>query len=868
MQEQRYEIPEISMDIFEDLRKFFGSKPSKTIKTATAYYSKNLEEIRKYYSEILRCIKIKEIDEETVIEKLNSLYDKFINTQYKEQEAMRMIGENITIKIFQNIIYIVSHYIEQVDCKDSSLLIINNIIKFMQRKELLITRENIYQDYKTGNIFLHSLLGYNDIEKHYVEHIKNIFDKNFWGKALFYQDNSGNTILHIICKKGNLEAFKNLRKELSEDILKKLLQVENNLKFTALHYTSAQGYDFLTSRLIKHTKYIHTLLFARTHKEMSALHLACMYGHTEVVKTLLRTVKEISQLRECLKMQNDYCMTALHLACKEGHTEVVNKLINILQEGWLNKFLMMQSGCKMTAFHLACMYGHDEVVEILLKMIISDKNQLHKLLVVQDNHEMTALHLACKEGHTEVVNKLINILCQKGWLKEFLKMQDSYQMTALHLACKEGHTEVVNKLINILQEGWLNEFLIMQDDYQMTTFHLACKNGHHKVVELLLSKIEESQLWEFLKMQNDYRMTALHSACQNGHTRVVDILLRSITKEDQLWEFLTMQDSQEMTAFHIACQKNNNEIIIKFINKYIKTMKQIEFSSSKQQITVNGERFFLHTNYFNKTFLVTLCEMNNITIIKLLIERFRTSFYSLNRNFFFQLLVHPKLKYTPLKTACIKGNIAISHLILKELDNLYYLIQAVLTKNNYKSVLEIIIEKIFELQNSKQFIQLFYYTIVILVDRNETSIRKDLNTENIGISKYQEALSKLEKSGYEKNAIGNIKKRIVDAIDIEYLLGILETQINRNEKSLAEPIVTIIDFLMKIFDNQDFKMCQEVLEKLTRLKGQLNYQEEINTEKRYRGIMTYSNKGHQFFVKKRKSGRDYDPTQINMQFNS
>jgi hypothetical protein len=35
----------------------------------------------------------------------------------------------------------------------------------MQDKRLLITGENIYKDPKTGNIFLHSLLGYSNMER-------------------------------------------------------------------------------------------------------------------------------------------------------------------------------------------------------------------------------------------------------------------------------------------------------------------------------------------------------------------------------------------------------------------------------------------------------------------------------------------------------------------------------------------------------------------------------------------------------------------------------------------------------------------------------------------------------------------------------
>jgi hypothetical protein len=112
-QDQRCEIAQISMDIFENLREFCGSKPSK--KRKTTHSPKSLEEIRENHSDLLRYVRRTRIKEETLTTKLDNLYSKLISMQYKGEmaEQMMMIGKNITIKILQHIIYIVSHYIGQ-----------------------------------------------------------------------------------------------------------------------------------------------------------------------------------------------------------------------------------------------------------------------------------------------------------------------------------------------------------------------------------------------------------------------------------------------------------------------------------------------------------------------------------------------------------------------------------------------------------------------------------------------------------------------------------------------------------------------------------------------------------------------------------
>jgi ankyrin repeat protein len=88
-------------------------------------------------------------------------------------------------------------------------------------------------------------------------------------------------------------------------------------------------------------------------------------------------------------------VTALHVACLEGHLDVVNKLIEnpaLLNGATKNGF---------TALHVACRKGHLEVVKQLL-------NAKPDLLDIFAKNGATALHEACLGGHKDIVEFLFN----------------------------------------------------------------------------------------------------------------------------------------------------------------------------------------------------------------------------------------------------------------------------------------------------------------------------------------------------------------------------------------------------------------------------------------------------------------------------
>ena len=118
----------------------------------------------------------------------------------------------------------------------------------------------------------------------------------------------------------------------------------------------------------------------------SALHLACSFGHKEIVKYLFSKGADVD-------LQNNTGVTALHLACGFGHKEIVKYLLSKGAD------VDMQNNACVTALHFACSYGHKEIFKYLFNKG-ADVNQ-------QNIYGVTALHLACEYGHKELAKYMV-----------------------------------------------------------------------------------------------------------------------------------------------------------------------------------------------------------------------------------------------------------------------------------------------------------------------------------------------------------------------------------------------------------------------------------------------------------------------------
>ena len=238
---------------------------------------------------------------------------------------------------------------------------------------------------------------------------------------------------------------------------------------------AASGYLDLTSHLDKVSK---------------ALILAARYGHTEVVRELLK-VPGID-----VNAIDKNGVTALIGAAEQGHSETVSQLLKV---PGIDVNAKTETG--RTALILASVYSRTIVVKELLKVPGIDVN-------TKDKDGYTALMFAAWRGHTEVVRELL----KAPGIDVNAKTETG--RAAFMMAAWGGHTETVREL---LRTPGIDVNAKEKDDY--TALMMAATKGRTETVSQLL-KVPGIDV----NAKKDMNETALMLAARQGHTEVVKLL--------------------------------------------------------------------------------------------------------------------------------------------------------------------------------------------------------------------------------------------------------------------------------------------------------------------------------------------------------
>jgi len=231
-------------------------------------------------------------------------------------------------------------------------------------------------------------------------------------------------------------------------------------------------------------------------------------------------------------------LSALHLACIHGHSQLVKLLIESKAD------LNVTDNHKDTPLHKACMHGHLEAAKLLIeaKASINDRNitgdtpldvastpEIRELLEAERAAQQASLHQPPSQQEIDQFNrdwvkalaqthctKLLSLL-QQARQKNILLNVDAkmpgFLTTPLHLACGSGDSELVRLLIEAKAD------IHAKDNNGYSPFYLACSRGHSDVVKQLIAAKAN------INEKNHGGSTALHVACGFGNTDVVRQLL-------------------------------------------------------------------------------------------------------------------------------------------------------------------------------------------------------------------------------------------------------------------------------------------------------------------------------------------------------
>ncbi|TYG74937.1 hypothetical protein ES288_D04G223900v1 [Gossypium darwinii] len=235
-----------------------------------------------------------------------------------------------------------------------------------------------------------------------------------------------------------------------------------------------KGSDFIEQILGK----CPSLLLQMNAKGQTPLHVAARYGHSAIVKLLIKScakardgdleqgMGQISAVREMLRIRDEESNTALHEAAGCGNVEVVKALLEFEDPD----FQYSANKKQETPLYIAARRGYGGMLSILLD---KSKSTAHG-----GPHGRTVLHAAAMAGDAEAIRV---ILKKKGNLT---KERDEDGHTPLHYAAHLGsRLSVVEELL----KGDVSAAYIGDKKRGMTPLLMAARQGHVGAVSKILS---------------------------------------------------------------------------------------------------------------------------------------------------------------------------------------------------------------------------------------------------------------------------------------------------------------------------------------------------------------------------------------------
>jgi ankyrin repeat protein len=178
----------------------------------------------------------------------------------------------------------------------------------------------------------------------------------------------------------------------------------------------------------------YTEIDAKDHDGNSIYHLCAELNSVDVLRYLLS--RKDQKYMEPLFIRNNHDESVMHVACKFGHIEIIKLVLSKIYDNFsAENYLASKNKEGKTCFHIACVKGYFNIVEHFLKDL-----KLGALLESTDNNMNTALHLTAQNGHLSIVSLLLDYGAN-------IYAKNDSNNTALELSCRKGYFEISKMLI-------------------------------------------------------------------------------------------------------------------------------------------------------------------------------------------------------------------------------------------------------------------------------------------------------------------------------------------------------------------------------------------------------------------------------------
>ena len=259
------------------------------------------------------------------------------------------------------------------------------------------------------------------------------------------------------------------------------------------------------------------------------LHWACIKGHTEILKTILRHAKlnepGPSSLSDYINRRNGNQKTPLMQAAAGNHLPAVNVLLSYDPEK-----TSFRSGKGHAALNEACAQGSTEVAQRLLDMGYQElaREDFIQFMESRNGIGNTPLQEAVNAGCLPIVKLLLSMDADYA-------SADVNEVTSLHTASFVGHREIAAALLEVSSRdhdhGRFTSFLNHRNFDGKTALFDASDTGRPEIVRLLLDYGADYTIC------NRHRETPLHVGAWKGRPKVVFILLEVASRDEDKERF-------------------------------------------------------------------------------------------------------------------------------------------------------------------------------------------------------------------------------------------------------------------------------------------------------------------------------------------
>ena len=343
------------------------------------------------------------------------------------------------------------------------------------------------------------------------------------GSDILVKTNDRVNCLHIAALHGHLSLCKTLIAKYNFDV-----RMTDNEGWTALHFSIRNG----SYELVKFFADIGSDIYLKTKDGKNCLHIAALYGHLNLCKTL------IDKHNFDVHMADYDGWEALHFSVRNGSYELFTYLACIECD------IYVKTNDRVSCLHIAALHGHLSLCKTLIAKYNFDVR-------MTDNEGWTALHFSIRNGSYE----LVKFFADMG-SDIYLKTKDG--KNCLHIAALYGHLNLCKTLID------KHNFDVHMADYDgWEALHFSVRNGSYELFTYLAC------IGCDIYVKTNDRVSCLHIAALHGHLSLCKTLIAKYNFD------VRMTDNEGWTALHFSIRNGSYELVKFFADMgsdiYLKT---------------------------------------------------------------------------------------------------------------------------------------------------------------------------------------------------------------------------------------------------------------------------------------------------------